>query len=510
MRHSVRWLLLGLAAPALALGAAPAADNPTFTGEKVGTVSSSQIKEASGLVASRKNAGVFWVHNDSGDSPRLFALTSSGKHLGIYPVSNARAADWEDIAIGPGPSSGVDYLYIGDIGDNGRSRSSLTIYRVPEPSVSASQSPVSQTLPGTAALRVVYPDGKFDCETLMVDPANADIYLVTKHGGSGASRVYRYPAPHNPAAVVTLQYVRTVQFGSSSSTNGERATTGGEISPNRKEILIRTYKQSHLWPRLSGQTIGQALGNARTVKTLISERQGEAICFSPDGIDYYTVSEGSYQPIYRYRRTSGFPSDGDPVTSSFQSGVSPSSSYGDAVDATLSEHDPNLHLGGSLQIEADGDEPSGTGRDRAALARWSVRSIPAGSLVQSVQITLHVTNPSAGQSYEIYALARSWVEGEVTWNQRRAGAAWETAGARGASDRHWTVLGRLAPTSTGTYTVPLNSAGVARVQAWVDNPDSNYGFIFSNSSSADGMNAASKEDGTPARRPRLTVTYVAP
>jgi hypothetical protein len=41
---------------------------------KTGNVQSSLVIEASGLAASRKNANVLWVHNDSGDSARVFAM----------------------------------------------------------------------------------------------------------------------------------------------------------------------------------------------------------------------------------------------------------------------------------------------------------------------------------------------------------------------------------------------------------------------------------------------------
>lgn len=39
-----------------------------------GVVECNDIKEASGIVASRVNPGVLWVHNDSGDKARTFAM----------------------------------------------------------------------------------------------------------------------------------------------------------------------------------------------------------------------------------------------------------------------------------------------------------------------------------------------------------------------------------------------------------------------------------------------------
>ena len=38
-----------------------------------------QITESSGLVKSRKYPSVYWTHNDSGDSARIFAITEIGK-----------------------------------------------------------------------------------------------------------------------------------------------------------------------------------------------------------------------------------------------------------------------------------------------------------------------------------------------------------------------------------------------------------------------------------------------
>jgi hypothetical protein len=83
-----------------------------------GVVQHAPLQEASGLVASRTHPGVLWSHNDSGDGPRLFALTTSVGDLGVFTLDGAEARDWEDLAIGLGPEPGLDYLYAGNIGDN--------------------------------------------------------------------------------------------------------------------------------------------------------------------------------------------------------------------------------------------------------------------------------------------------------------------------------------------------------------------------------------------------------
>src|SRR5215470_17095464 len=97
-------------------------------------------KESSWIAASRRNAGVFWTHNDSGDGPFIYAFDRQGKHRGVRRVAGAEAIDWEDMAIGPGPRRGRSYLYIGDIGDNSKKRSQIAVYRVAEPRITPKDS----------------------------------------------------------------------------------------------------------------------------------------------------------------------------------------------------------------------------------------------------------------------------------------------------------------------------------------------------------------------------------
>ncbi len=44
------------------------------------------INEASGLAASRRNDGVLYTHNDSGDTGRVFAITTQGFTVGILII----------------------------------------------------------------------------------------------------------------------------------------------------------------------------------------------------------------------------------------------------------------------------------------------------------------------------------------------------------------------------------------------------------------------------------------
>jgi hypothetical protein len=275
---------------------------PTFAnGVSVGTVTASALDECSGIIASRNNANVIWTHNDSGDSARLFALDTQGRLLGTYTLTGATHTDYEDIGIGPGPLTNVSYLYVGDIGDNGESRSSIRVYQIPEPAVHARQytNPPTVGVKGVRAITLSYPDSPHNAESLFIDPWTGDLFIVTKE--STTSRVYSTSqAGLNSGTNVTLAFVRNIAFNIPSA---------ADISPTGKEILIRQEDFARVWTRTNGQSISSALAAAPVTVPVIgtpTEPNGEAIAFDANGNGYFTLSEASSaQPLYYFARTSG-------------------------------------------------------------------------------------------------------------------------------------------------------------------------------------------------------------
>lgn len=274
-------------------GKSKSASTPTpfAAGVKIGAVAIAELNEASGLAASRKNAGVLWAHNDSGDTSRLFAMDTTGKRLGVYNLDGVQAVDCEDIAIGPGPIAGRDYLYLGDIGDNIARREKIMVYRVAEPTVSTRQDPVKTTLTDVETLWLRYEDGPRDAETLMIDPGNGDLYIVSKRDPQ--PRVYR-------AAASSLENGKTTNLIYKAAIT-LFWPTAGDISSDGGEIIVRGYKEASLWQRPSGSNLWEAFNGAQISIPLADETQGEAIAFSSSG--YYTVSEGPNQAIYYFART---------------------------------------------------------------------------------------------------------------------------------------------------------------------------------------------------------------
>ena len=107
-------------------GAQQAAGSSFGNAQQTGVLQDKQLTEASGIAASRLETDAYWLHNDSGDEARLFLMKKDGSALGIARF-NEKVWDCEDIASGIGYKNGA-YVYLGDIGDNLRIRSTIYVY----------------------------------------------------------------------------------------------------------------------------------------------------------------------------------------------------------------------------------------------------------------------------------------------------------------------------------------------------------------------------------------------
>ena len=265
----------------------------------------SRMDETSGIAASRANPGYFYVHNDSGDSSRFFAIKPDGHLRGIFyfngdpRLGSLGVKDCEDIAVGIGPDSGASYVYVGDIGDNFSHRKYITIYRIKEPGLPADTStsvPARLTIGRLRAdpLFLQYPDGPRDAETLMADPIDKLLYIVSKREDS--VHVYSTPLDFRAHDTVTLTRNTNLYFSGKG-----KWITAGDISAKGDQILIKSYRKVYYWRRPAGEPVWKTLQHTPTLLPYFVEPQGEAIGFSIDGKSYYTVSEGVKPELYYYR-----------------------------------------------------------------------------------------------------------------------------------------------------------------------------------------------------------------
>lgn len=260
------------------------------------------ITESSGLVASRTLPGAYWTHNDSGDGPFIYAFNTRGNSLGVFGVTGANARDWEDISIGPGPQPNKSYLYIGDIGDNSEARPEIVVYRVAEPDLKATNKGSTKARPLTTepaeAIRLKYPDGKHDTETLLVHPTTGNLYIMTKVAFANPV-VYEAVAPLTPGKTIVMKRIGEVHIPSIFG----GAITGGSVSPDGRKVALCDYFQGYeLVLPASSKNFDDIWKEKMIGFDLGKRQQGEAIAYRLDGNALLATSEGKQFDLIQVER----------------------------------------------------------------------------------------------------------------------------------------------------------------------------------------------------------------
>ena len=298
MTRESRVRLIGLAAFMMVLvlaGRGGTATCPSFDPAiEMGNVQDRRICEASGLAAGRINEGIFWLHNDSGDRPLLYAIDLEGRLHSVWLFPGIDAVDCEDLAIGPRPGLEGAHLFLADIGDNARKRETIRVYVAAEPRLDEFPASAEPALALVEIIEAIYPDGPHDAETLLVDPLTGDLYIVCKD--FRRSPIYRIPAEAGDGGPVIMEPVAEISWG---------PATGGDVSPDGTEILIRGYWNVSLWQRSPSDPLWAAFAGEACRMPYAIEPQGEAIAFTSNADAYLTLSEGIGAPVYRFARKMG-------------------------------------------------------------------------------------------------------------------------------------------------------------------------------------------------------------
>jgi hypothetical protein len=263
----------------------------------VNDLARADLLEISGVAASRINPGILYIHDDSGNPNQVYLTDGSGADKGTLTLTPVGNRDWEDIAVGPGPVAGVSYVYVGDIGDNDSKYSSVFVYRFPEPYLTGKTLPFVSDISTVDKIELKYPDGPGDAETLMVDPLTKDIYIASKQ--SNLSKIYVARYPQSTTSVTVMTPVVQLYFNKA---------TGGDISPDGTEILLRSNELIWYWKLPAGTSISAGLLTQPEVAPYAdNEPQGEGVGFAADGSGYYTDTEikgypGKLATISFYKR----------------------------------------------------------------------------------------------------------------------------------------------------------------------------------------------------------------
>lgn len=239
------------------------------------------VTESSGLAASRRNPGLIWTHNDSGDRPRLYCLTRKATTCGTWQVTGASAFDWEDMAAGPGPTAGEPYLYVGDIGDNRQARDEIAVYRLVEPAAPSPRAGVVVPTSPADRLELRYEDGRHDAEALLVHPRSGDLYVITKDFAGGA--VYKASA-----GTSILRRIADLEIGLGD------VVTGGDIAPDGTRVAVSTYGRGfEMTLPVGARSFDDVWKQRPRPVELAARSQGESIAYRLDGDALLTTSEHS-------------------------------------------------------------------------------------------------------------------------------------------------------------------------------------------------------------------------
>ncbi len=190
-----------------------------------------------------------------------------------------------------------------------------------------------------------------------------------------------------------------------------------------------------------------------------------------------------------------------PVTVEFQDGVEPDSGYSGTQDSLLRQTSPNTNYGNQTSLSADLIQPdpsNGAFGEVISVISWDISSIPGNATVQSVSVSLNLSNVSS-DSYNLHQGQTNWDESTVTWN---------TFGGSSANVGTL-VLGSIIPGQFGENVINLNSNGINLVQGWINGTINNNGIVIKEANNNnDGIFVNSSEAGS--GRPKLSITYTVP
>lgn len=311
--------------------------------KKLGINRNAAIPESSGLAISSVKDAV-WTINDSGkgDKASLLLLHQNGKLL-FQVFVDAKNIDWE--AMSRAVIDEQPWLVIADVGDNLQRRLKYQLYLTPEPvfpKANASRLEDRQQRNVASTTRVDFafssagshlddlevlnkkPEQKnriknskpINCEAAAVDPLTNDIWFVEKiyinSNQKTAPGIFALTLPKSivkpgdGSSPETPQAAK-IQMAERIGDFPVRNVTGMAFSPDGNKLLVRNYFGAHLYRRREKESWRQTIKLTKPIKVAIPlQRQGEAVCFTPDSNAIILTSEVVNQPIWRVGLTDYF------------------------------------------------------------------------------------------------------------------------------------------------------------------------------------------------------------
>lgn len=271
----------------------------------------SGLREASGLAASRREAGLYWAHDDSGGRPVLKAFGADGRLRGALRIAGVKNVDWEDLA--SFELDGKAWLLVADTGDNRAVRGDCVLHVVEEPAAAELRPDVERVVPVAWSLPVIFPDGPRDVEAVAVDARAERVYLLEKRARPhGLHAMSLRPPPRGRAASPPERVGEVADFASPRAGSSWWPVAGGAVraqptamdfAADGSSAVVSTYGEVLLYPRIGDEPWARVLGRGPAWRAGHGLPQAEAVAFSKDGAEILVTSEGAGAPILRWRRS---------------------------------------------------------------------------------------------------------------------------------------------------------------------------------------------------------------
>ncbi|MGK0273298.1 MAG: hypothetical protein ACI88H_003978 [Cocleimonas sp.] len=282
---------------------------------QAGSIIAPSIDEASGLAASRLNDKILWVHNDSGDTARIFAIDTQGHQLATVNITGVKNTDWEDIA--SFVYQGEAYLLIADVGDNQAKRSQYQLHLIKEPDLSQLNGQKTLSVKPSWSMTFTYPDGAHDCESVAVDVAKQKIRLLTKRdklpilyelpliapsaqGDSNNASVQMINKQAKrlgeiaPFPTAMLDYVSIYTWAGFAG-----KPTAMDISADGLSAVVLTYTHAFYFTQSQPGDWVALFSTQPQEIALPAIKQAEAVAFSQEGNSIFITSEMLPAPLYK-------------------------------------------------------------------------------------------------------------------------------------------------------------------------------------------------------------------
>lgn len=236
----------------------------------VGNLDHKILTEASGLDVSSKNENRLYHINDSGNGYFFHTTNIMGQETKSIKINDYKTSryDFEDISVGP--CSWNTCLFIGDIGDNLKSRDTINVLVIKE------QMYYGKALIPNKILKLRYPDLPHDAEAIAIHP-NGDLFIITKEANykrmlQFPARIYKLERPewvNNKEEILTLKLVAEIDFKILNKDDQfffHNIVTAFDISNDGNKFIILTYNNAFEF------NIDLSKANSDSFKTLEKEK----------------------------------------------------------------------------------------------------------------------------------------------------------------------------------------------------------------------------------------------